>query len=82
MDNTICERSHRFDNQYYYQNLKFYNLEDLRNQGKQWIKKHNNRPFLTLDLKSPNQIKVELIKAEKVSKRELKSIKELDEKAD
>ena len=40
--NGKVERSHRNDNERFYSYLKFYNLEDLREQGKRYLKRSNN----------------------------------------
>ncbi len=40
--NGRVERSHRTDDKFFYSKLKFYSLEDLRNQGKTWLKKYQH----------------------------------------
>ena len=42
------ERSHRNDNERFYSYLKFYSLEDLREQGKRYLKRSNNIPMAVL----------------------------------
>lgn len=49
------ERSHRNDNERFYQYLKFYSLDDLRQQGSQYLKRSNNIPMYVLQLRTPNQ---------------------------
>lgn len=40
--NGRVERSHRTDDKFFYSKLKFYDLNDLRNQGKLWLRKYQN----------------------------------------
>jgi len=40
--NGRVERSHRTDDKFFYNILSCYNLEDLRNQGKIWLRKYQN----------------------------------------
>ena len=42
--NVKVERSHRNDNEKFYNTLKFYSLEDLRYQAKLYLKRLNNNP--------------------------------------
>lgn len=58
--NGKVERSHRIDQDKFYRNLKFYSLDDLRNQGKSWNKKYNNTPRFILKCRTPNEIELEL----------------------
>lgn len=53
--NGRVERSHRKDQERFYYGRKFYSLEDLRNQGKHWLKEYNNFPMKPLGWKSPNE---------------------------
>ena len=53
--NGRVERSHRKDQERFYYKRVFYNLEDLRNQGKEWRKEYNNFPMKPLNWKSPNE---------------------------
>ena len=58
--NGKVERSHRNDNERFYSYLKFYSIEDLRNQGKRYLKRSNNIPMATLGYLSPNEKRAEL----------------------
>jgi len=40
--NGRVERSHRTDDKFFYSVLKCYSLDDLRNQGKKWLRKYQN----------------------------------------
>ena len=51
--NGKVERSHRNDNERFYQYLKFYSLEDLQNQMKAYLKRSNNIPTRVLNWMSP-----------------------------
>ena len=53
--NGKVERSHRCDNERFYNNLKFYSLEDLRYQAKLYLKRSNNIPMSVLNYKTPNE---------------------------
>src|SRR5574344_41094 len=44
--NGKVERSHRCDNERFYNTLKFYSLDDLRYQAKLYLKRSNNIPML------------------------------------
>ena len=57
--NGKVERSHRIDQDKFYRYLKFYNLNDLRDQGKRWMNRYNNMPKLVLKFKTPNEIELE-----------------------
>lgn len=54
--NGKVERSHRIDQEKFYRNLKFYSLDDLKEQGKTWMNKYNNMPRFVLNFKSPNEV--------------------------
>lgn len=56
--NGKVERSHRIDQEYFYDKLKFYDLEDLRAQGQKWNKKYNHMPKFILNFKSPHEVTV------------------------
>ena len=51
--NGKVERSHRNDNQRFYQHLKFYSLQDLRYQAKVYLKRSNNTAMATLNYLTP-----------------------------
>ena len=55
--NGKVERSHRNDNERFYNYLKFYSLDDLRYQAKLYLKRSNNIPMAVLNYKTPNEIK-------------------------
>ena len=55
------ERSHRNDNERFYNNLKFDSLEDLRNKGKQYLERSNKIPMAVLNYKTPLEKRHELI---------------------
>ena len=54
--NGRVERSHRKDQERFYYKRVFYNLEDLRNQGKEWTKEYNNFPMRPLGWLSPRKL--------------------------
>ena len=58
--NGKVERSHRNDNERFYTYLKFYSLEDLREQGKRYLKRSNNIPMKVLGFLSPIEIRNKL----------------------
>jgi len=53
--NGKVERSHRKDQERFYYGRKFYSLEDLRNQGRHWLKEYNNFPMKPLKWLSPRE---------------------------
>lgn len=55
--NGKVERSHRNDNERFYNYLKFYSLEDLRYQAKLYLKRSNNILMAVLNYKTPNEMK-------------------------
>lgn len=59
--NGKVERSHRNDNEIFYSFLSFYSLEDLRKQGKQYLKRSNNIPMAVLEYKTPIEKRNDLI---------------------
>ena len=59
--NGKVERSHRNDNERFYNYLKFYSLEDLRYQANLYLKRSNNIPMAVLGYKTPNEMKLLLL---------------------
>lgn len=59
--NGKVERSHRNDNERFYNYLKFYSLDDLRYQAKLYLKRSNNIPMAVLNYKTPNEMKKSLL---------------------
>ena len=53
--NGKVERSHRNDQERFYNHLKFYSFNDLREQMKRYLYRSNNIPMAILGWKSPNQ---------------------------
>lgn len=62
--NGKVERSHRNDQQRFYNYLKFYSFEDLQLQMKRYLYRSNNIPMSVLGWLSPNQIQDKLSAAE------------------
>lgn len=60
--NGKVERSHRNDNERFYSYLSFYSLEDLKEQGKRYLKRSNNIPMQILNYKTPIEKRNELLK--------------------
>lgn len=58
--NGKVERSHRNDQERFYNYLKFYSLEDLRLQMKRYLRRSNRIPMAVLGWKSPLQKRQEL----------------------
>ena len=58
--NGKVERSHRNDNERFYSYLKFYSLEDLKKQGKAYLKRSNNIPMAVLGYLTPKEKRAEL----------------------
>lgn len=58
--NGKVERSHRNDNERFYSYLKFYDFEDLKKQGKAYLKRSNNIPMKVLGYLTPLEKRVEL----------------------
>lgn len=58
--NGKVERSHRNDQERFYNFLKFYNYQDLQIQMKRYLNRSNNIPMQVLDWKSPLQKRLEL----------------------
>lgn len=59
--NGKVERSHRNDNERFYNFLRFYSLEDLRKQGKQYLTRSNKIPMTVLNFKTPLEKRYELM---------------------
>ena len=55
--NGKVERSHRNDQQRFYQFLKFYSYDDLLKQMKSYLKRSNNIPMSVLNYKTPNEFR-------------------------
>lgn len=53
--NGKVERSHRNDQERFYNHLSFYSFDDLQKQMKQYLYRANNIPMAILGWKSPNQ---------------------------
>lgn len=58
--NGKVERSHRNDQERFYNYLKFYSYDDLQTQMKRYLKRSNNIPMAVLGWKSPNEKQKEL----------------------
>ena len=58
--NGKVERSHRNDQERFYNYLKFYSFDDLQLQMRRYLYRSNNIPMAVLGWKSPNQIHREL----------------------
>lgn len=58
--NGKVERSHRNDQERFYNHLKFYSYEDLLLQMKRYLKRSNNIPMAVLGWKSPVEMRKEL----------------------
>ena len=54
------ERSHRNDQERFYNHLRFYSYEDLLVQMKRYLKRSNNIPMAVLGWKTPLQKRQEL----------------------
>ena len=59
--NGKVERSHRNDNERFYNNLSFDSLDDLRNKGKKYLTRSNKIPMAILSYKTPIEKRQELI---------------------
>ena len=59
--NGKVERSHRNDNERFYNYLKFDSLEDLRRKGKKYLERSNQLPMAVLGYKTPLEKRQELI---------------------
>ena len=58
--NGKVERSHRNDQERFYNHLSFYSYEDLQLQMKRYLRRANNIPMAVLGWKSPRQKQLEL----------------------
>lgn len=58
--NGKVERSHRSDQERFYNHLSFYSYEDLQNQMKQYLYRSNHIPMSVLEWKTPIQKQQEL----------------------
>ena len=58
--NGKVERSHRNDQERFYNYLSFYSFNDLQIQMKRYLQRSNNIPMVVLGWKSPNQKHKEL----------------------
>ena len=58
--NGKVERSHRNDQERFYNYLRFYSFDDLALQMKRYLKRANNIPMAVLGWKSPAQLHIEL----------------------
>lgn len=54
--NGRVERSHRTDDKFFYSRLNFYDLNDLRNQGKVWLRKYQNMYQRKYNYMSPMEV--------------------------
>ena len=61
------ERSHRNDNERFYNYLTFYSLENLRYQAKLYLKRSNNIQMSVLNYKTPNEVKKILLNIKKIN---------------
>lgn len=59
--NGKVERSHRNDNERFYNYLIFNSLDDLRNKGKKYLERSNKIPMAVLNYKTPLEKRTELI---------------------
>ena len=59
--NGKVERSHRIDQERFYNYLRFYSYEDLKLQMKSWLNRYNNMPKPILGWKTPLQKREELL---------------------
>lgn len=59
--NGKVERSHRNDNERFYNNLTFDSLEDLRSKGRKYLERSNKIPMAVLEYKTPLEKRHELI---------------------
>jgi len=58
--NGKVERSHRNDQERFYNHLNFYSLDDLQLQMKRYLYRSNNIPMAMLGWQSPNQVHAKL----------------------
>ena len=65
--NGKVERSHKNDNEKFYSFLSFYSLDDLRYQGKLYLKRSNNIPIQVLNYLTPLEKRNELMVQQKIT---------------
>ena len=65
--NGKVERSHRNDNERFYSYLKFYSIEDLREQGKRYVKRSNEIPMAVLGYLTPKEKRYQLEQIGKIN---------------
>jgi len=65
--NGKVERSHRNDQNRFYNYLKFYSYEDLKHQMKAYLKRSNNIPMQVLGWLSPLEKRIKIIEARNTS---------------
>ena len=53
--NLFSSKCQKTDNERFYSCLKFYSLEDLREQGKRYLKRSNNIPMAVLGYLTPKE---------------------------
>lgn len=70
--NGKVERSHRKDQERFYNTLKFYSFEDLQKQMAAYLRRSNNIPMATLGWKTPMEMRKELLP--KSSPRQISSL--------
>jgi transposase InsO family protein len=58
--NGKVERSHRNDQERFYNHLSFFSFADLQKQMKRYLRRSNSIPMAVLGWKSPNQMQLEL----------------------
>lgn len=58
--NGKVERSHRNDQERFYNNLKFYSMEDLHIQASRYLKRSNNIPMSVLNYLTPKEMRNKL----------------------
>ena len=72
--NGKVERSHRNDQERFYNYLKFYSFNDLQKQMKRYLYRSNNIPMAVLGWLSPNQMQAKLSDSEYIRLFELNSL--------
>ena len=58
--NGKVERSHRNDQERFYNHLKFYSMEDLHLQASRYLKRSNNIPMSVLNYLTPKEMRNKL----------------------
>jgi len=59
--NGKVERSHRNDQERFYNTLKFYSYEDLKLQASKYLKRSNNIPMSVLNYLTPKEMRNKLL---------------------